>query len=118
MNLDDVAGRAVEAALAAGASDAEAWAEESVSRQVRVYAGEVESLSDAGGRGVGVRAFAGSRAGYAYGTDLSDEGVTELARAAREAAEVADEDRCRAWIAEGLRRFDATPRAWVLIVPP
>ena len=92
MNLDDVAGRAVEAALSAGASDAEAWAEESTSRQVRVYAGEVESLSDAGGRGVGVRAFAGSRSGYAYGTDLSDDGVTELARAAREAAEVADED--------------------------
>ena len=83
---------AVEAAVAAGASDAEAWAEESTSRRVRVYAGEVESLSDAGGRGIGVRAFAGTRAGYAYGTDLSDEGVAETARAAREAAELADED--------------------------
>ena len=59
---------------------------------MRVYAGEVESLSDAGGRGIGVRAFAGTRAGYAYGTDLSDEGVAETARAAREAAELADED--------------------------
>jgi len=59
---------------------------------VRVYAGEVESLSDAGGRGIGVRAFAGARSGYAYGTDLSDEGVAELAVAAREAAELADED--------------------------
>jgi PmbA protein len=84
--------RAVEAAVAAGASDADAWAEESTSRRVRVYAGEVESLSDAGGRGIGVRAFAGARAGYAYGTDLSDEGVAETARAAREAAELADED--------------------------
>ena len=92
MSLEDAAHRAVEAALGAGASDAEAWVEESVSRRVRVYAGEVESLSDAGGRGIGVRAFAGSRAGYAYGTDLSDEGVAEVARAAREAAEVADED--------------------------
>ena len=82
----------MEAAVAAGASDAEAWAEESTSRRVRVYAGEVESLSDAGGRGIGVRAFAGTRAGYAYGTDLSDEGVAETARAAREAAELADED--------------------------
>lgn len=92
MNLEDAARRAVEAALAAGASDADAWAEESTSRQVRVYAGEVESLSDAGGRGIGVRAFAGARSGYAYGTDLTDEGVSELARAAREAAELADED--------------------------
>jgi PmbA protein len=92
VSLDDVAAKAVEAALSAGASDADAWAEESTSRSIRVYGGEVESLSDAGGRGVGVRAFAGRRSGYGYGTDLSDEGVAEVARAAREAAEVADED--------------------------
>lgn len=92
MKLEEAAGRAVEAALSAGATDAEAWAEESTSRRVRVYAGEVESLSDAGGRGVGVRAFAGTRSGYAYGTDLSEDGVAEVARAARGAAEVADED--------------------------
>jgi len=92
VNLDDAAQRAVEAALLARATDAEAWAEESVSRRVRVYDGEVESLSDAGARGLGVRAFAGARSGYAYGTDLSDEGVAELGRSAREAAEVADED--------------------------
>jgi PmbA protein len=92
VNLPDAAQRGVEAALAAGASDAETLAEESTSRRIRVYGGEVESLSDAGGRGVGIRAFAGSRSGYAYGTDLSDEGVAEIARSARAAAEVADED--------------------------
>ena len=43
-----------------------------MSRQIRVYDGEVESLSDAGGRGVGVRAFVDGRSGYAYGTDLSE----------------------------------------------
>jgi PmbA protein len=90
--LTPLAVRAVAAALAAGASDADAWVEESTSRRVRVYAGEVESLSDAGAHGVGVRAFAGHRAGYAYGTDLSDDGVAEVARGAREAAELADED--------------------------
>ncbi|MGH3995719.1 MAG: PmbA/TldA family metallopeptidase, partial [Pseudonocardiaceae bacterium] len=68
MSLDDVARRAVEAAVGAGATHAEAWAEEGVSRRVRVYAGEVESLSDAGGRGVGVRAFVDGRSGYAFGT--------------------------------------------------
>ncbi len=92
MSLEDASRQAVEAALAAGASDADAWAEESTSRRIRVYSGEVESLSDAGGRGIGIRAFAGARSGYAYGTDLTDEGVAELARAAREAAELADED--------------------------
>jgi PmbA protein len=92
VNLDDVARRAVEAAVHAGATDAEAWAEEGVSRRVRVYAGEVESLSDAGGRGVGVRAFVDGRSGYAYGTDLSDAGVAEVAAAARGAAEASDPD--------------------------
>ena len=92
MTLDEVARRAVDETLSAGASDAEAWAEESTSRRIRVYRGEVESLSDAGGRGVGVRAFAGARSGYAYGTDLSAEGVAEVARAAAAAAEVSDED--------------------------
>jgi PmbA protein len=90
--LTPVARRAVESAIASGASDADAWVEESTTRRVRVYAGKVESMSDAGGRGVGVRAFAGKRAGYAYGTDLSDDGVAGVARSAREAAELADED--------------------------
>jgi PmbA protein len=92
VSLADAARRATDAALSAGATDAEAWAEESTSRQIRVYDGEVESLSDAGARGVGVRAFVGDRSGYAYGTDLGDGAVVEVARAARQAAEVADED--------------------------
>ena len=92
MNLEEVARRAVEAAAGAGATDAEAWAEEATSRRIRVYEGEVESLSDAGGRGVGVRAFDGARWGYAYGTDLSETGIADIAAAAREAADVADED--------------------------
>ena len=91
-DLADHARRAVEAALAAGATDAEAWVEESTSRHVRVYDGDVESLSDAGGRGVGVRAFAGARTGYAYGTELSEDGVSEVSEAACAAAQVADED--------------------------
>jgi PmbA protein len=92
VSLDAVARKAVEAATAAGATDAEAWAEEATSRRIRVYEGEVESLSDAGGRGVGVRAFVNGRSGYAYGTDLSDEGIVQVAQAARAAADAADPD--------------------------
>jgi PmbA protein len=92
VNLEALARRAVELAEDAGATDAEAWAEEATSRQIRVYDGEVESLSDAGGRGVGVRAFVDGRSGYAYGTDLSDAGLAEVAGAARAAAEAADPD--------------------------
>jgi PmbA protein len=91
-DLEDAARRAVDAATAAGASDAEAWGEGSRSREVRVHAGEVESLTEASGRGVGVRAWIGSRTGYAYGTDLSESGLAELAAAAVGAARVADED--------------------------
>jgi PmbA protein len=92
VSLEAVARKAVEAATGAGATDAEAWVEEAVSRRIRVYEGEVESLSDAGGRGVGVRAFVDGRSGYAYGTELSDAGVAEIAGAARAAAEAADPD--------------------------
>jgi PmbA protein len=88
----ELAGRAVEEALAAGADDAEAYAAEEATREVRVHGGEVESLTAAGGRGVGVRAWVGQRVGYGYGTDLSDAGIGAIAARATEAARVADED--------------------------
>ena len=59
---------------------------------MRVHGGEVESLSAATQRGIGIRAWIGKRVGYAYGTDLSETGVTALAARAAEAARVADED--------------------------
>ncbi len=88
----EVARRAVEAATAAGASDAEAYAAEDQGREVRAHGGEIESLSAATQRGVGIRAWIGKRVGYAYGTDLSEAGVTALAGRAAEAARAADED--------------------------
>jgi len=91
-DLERIAQRAVEAAQAAGADDAEAWVEEAVTRQIRVYEQNVESLTDAGSRGIGLRVFLDGRSGYAYGTDLSDEGVTALAGEASEGAAVADPD--------------------------
>jgi PmbA protein len=91
-DLERLARTGVEAALAAGAGDAEAWAERSTSRQIRVYDGAVESLSDAGGRGIGIRAFLGERSGYGYGTDLTDDGIRATARLALDAAAIADPD--------------------------
>ena len=92
LDLEAVARRAVEAALAAGAGDADAYAERSVEREIRVYDGGVESLTDAASRGVGVRAFVDGRWGHAYGTDLGDGGLRDLAGAAVAAAGVADRD--------------------------
>ena len=59
---------------------------------MRVHGGEVESLTAATQRGVGVRAWIGGRVGYAFGTDLSEAGVAAIAARAAEAAAVADED--------------------------
>jgi PmbA protein len=90
--LANLAARAVELALQAGADDAEAYASDVARREVRAHAGEVESLTAASQRGVGVRAWIGGRVGYHYGTDLSAEGLAALAGRAAAAARVADED--------------------------
>jgi PmbA protein len=86
------AASAVELAVAAGASDAEAFASEAESREVRVHGGEVESLTAATQRGLGLRVWIGGRVGYGFGTDLSSQGLGTLAARAVEAARVADED--------------------------
>ncbi|HEX6666091.1 MAG TPA: TldD/PmbA family protein [Solirubrobacterales bacterium] len=84
--------RAVEAALAAGAGDAEAYASVEDDRELRVHGGEVESLSAASQSGIGIRAWIEGRVGYSYGTDLSEAGVAAIAAAAAEAARVSDPD--------------------------
>lgn len=83
---------AVQAALDAGADDAEAFAQEGTEREVRVYQGAVESLTDAGSRGLGLRLFVRGRCGYAYGTDLTARGIDALSSDALQAASVADVD--------------------------
>jgi PmbA protein len=90
--LAELAGRAVEAALAAGAGDAEAYASETVNREVRAHAGEVESLTAATQRGVGVRIWIDGRVGYGFGTDLSADGMAAIGARAVEAARAADRD--------------------------
>jgi len=86
------AARAVERAVAAGAGEAEAFASEEATREVRVHGGEIESLTAATRRGVGIRVWNGGRVGYGFGTDLSDVGVGATAERAVEAARAADQD--------------------------
>src|SRR4051794_34356886 len=92
LDLERSARLAVEAALAAGAEQADAWCEDAVDRTVRVYGGAVESVLEAGSRGAGVRVFLGGRSGYAYGSDLSEGGLEDLSRAATGAASVTEPD--------------------------
>ena len=91
-DLQDVARRAVEGAMDAGAGDAEAWVERSTERQIRVYEEKVESLTDATSAGVGVRAFIDGRMGYSFGTDMTEDGIRAVAEAAHAAAAIADPD--------------------------
>lgn len=86
------AAAAVDYAVAAGAGDAEAYAGEAENREVRVHGGEVESLTAATQRGLGLRVWIGHQVGYGFGTDLSVEGLSAIAARAVEAARVADED--------------------------
>jgi PmbA protein len=99
--LAGLAGRAVERALAAGAGEAEAYAAEAARREVRAHGGEIESLTAATQRGVGVRAWSGGRVGYGFGTDLSAEGIAAIGDRAAAAARVADEDEFAALPAPG-----------------
>ncbi|HKG36668.1 MAG TPA: TldD/PmbA family protein [Solirubrobacterales bacterium] len=91
-DLEAAARAGVEAAIDAGAGDAEAYAVEEATREVRVHERELESLTAATERGVGVRAWIGGRVGFAYGTDLSAHGLRATATLAAEAASIADED--------------------------
>ena len=59
---------------------------------MRAHGGEVESLTAATQRGIGVRAWIGHQVGYAFGTDLSEAGIAAISTRAAEAARVADED--------------------------
>ena len=90
--LEPIAERAVEAALAAGAGDAEAFCQDATGLELRIFEAEVESLTEAGERGLGLRAWLDHRAGYAYGTDLSEQGIREIAGGAVEAARAVDPD--------------------------
>ncbi len=88
----EFANSAVERAVAVGAGEAEAYVSEAEDREVRVHGGEVESLTAATRRGLGLRVWIGGRVGYGFGTDLSTDGVAAIAARATEAARVADED--------------------------
>ena len=63
--------------------DVEAFVTHQREFEVKVHAGEVDSLSSAEPRGAGVRVIVEHRAGFAYSTDLSEDGLAALVRTAR-----------------------------------
>ena len=87
---EDLAGR-VE-----GAEEVEAYVTHARTFDVRVFGGEVDSLSSAEPRGAGVRVVSDHRVGFAYSTDLSPQGLTDLVASARANAAHAGQDEASA----------------------
>ncbi len=80
--LRDVVTSAVERARKLGAEQADAYLEVNRESQVRVRDGEVEDLTQATARGIGLRLIKDGRLGFAYSSDLGDADLTTLAERA------------------------------------
>ena len=88
----DTVDRLLDLAAARGAGDAEVYAEQAVSRRVKIFKGAVEELTAARRRGVGVRVFRDGSVGYAYSSDLSPDSLNDTVDTALANARVADHD--------------------------
>ena len=77
-HLLDLANGVVRKAMARGASDAECTIAEGDEFSAEVRMREIESLKEAGSRGVGLRILMGKRTGSSYTSDLSGEGIERL----------------------------------------
>jgi PmbA protein len=91
-HLLDLANGIVRKAMERGASDAECTIEEGDEFSAEVRMREIESLKEAGSRGVGLRILMGRRTGSSYTSDLSGEGLDRLVRSAFEIADITTED--------------------------
>ena len=89
-DLLDLCAAAVEAAE--GDEQVEAFAEERSTTSVEAHRGEVEGLTFAGSRGVGVRLISDGRLGFAHVADPSVDEVRDAVARARENAAVATPD--------------------------
>jgi len=92
VSAQDLVRSAVQTAMGAGATSADAMLLEDDGITVLVRNGRSERVEEHSSRGLGVRAYRGTRLGLAYTNDLSPSAVEETARRAVALAEVAAED--------------------------
>ena len=79
-------------ALAPGATGAESTVSEGAEFSATVRMGEVETMKEAGSRGVGIRVLAGRHTGSSYTSDLSADGLRTMVEQAIELARITTED--------------------------
>jgi PmbA protein len=92
LSLLDIAGGAVEKAMARGATGVECTLSEGDEFSVTVRMSEVETLKEAGSRAAGIRVLLGKRVGSSYTSDLTPEGIAQMLDAAFEIGEITTED--------------------------
>src|SRR5579862_2821010 len=92
VDLEQLASDAVKRATEGGATDAECTISEGEEFSASVRMRQLENLKEAGSRGAGIRVMAGERAGSAYTSDLSPEGMESMIRSALELAKITSED--------------------------
>jgi PmbA protein len=88
-NYTALAKKVVAKAKKKGAKQAEAWVEVGRESSVRVREGQIEDLTQATGKGVGVRVFVQGRLGFAYSSDFSDAALDSIVTRAVELAKSA-----------------------------
>jgi PmbA protein len=94
IDLRELASDVVSRAMKAGATAAEAIVREGTEFSTVVRLGQVETLKEAGSRGLGLRVFVGKRAASTYSSDFTPEGIQHLITGALELARVTSEDPC------------------------
>jgi PmbA protein len=82
----------LERAAARGATGAEAYAEQGTTTRVKVFEQEVEQLTQARRKGVGLRVLRDGSTGYAFSTDLAPAALDAVADRALANAAVTDPD--------------------------
>ena len=92
MNLAEIAASAIALARDLGATDSECTISEGSQFETVVRMGEVENIKDAGSRAAGIRVLQGTRAGSAYTSDLSPEGIRHMVQSAIDIVAIASED--------------------------
>jgi PmbA protein len=93
MNLLDTCELLVKLARKAGAAEAEAYAERTRDASVRVRDGAAEELHQASSKGIGLRVICDQKLGFTYGTDLTKDGLEQLAEKAVALAKGAAKDK-------------------------
>jgi PmbA protein len=91
-DFEQIAADVVRMALDRGATDAECTIAEGDEFTVNVRMGEVETLTEAGSRGAGLRVLVGQNTGSAYTSDLSEDGLRFMVASALDLAKITTAD--------------------------